>query len=57
MAKSEEAILDVLKTRLRIAWILKTEDEELTRLGYRSMRADPEAAYREAKIELVKCQP
>lgn len=38
-AEAEEAILDILKTRLRIAWILKREDKELTRLGYRSKRS------------------
>lgn len=53
-AKSEEAILKILKTRLRIAWILKREDRELTRLGYRSKRLDPEGAYLAAKIELLK---
>ena len=31
-AKSEEAVLDAL-ARLRVAWILKREDKELTRLG------------------------
>ncbi|OAI40709.1 hypothetical protein AYO40_04445 [Planctomycetaceae bacterium SCGC AG-212-D15] len=51
---SEEAILHILKTRLRLAWILKRENEELTRLGYRSKRVDPEGAYRDAKIELLK---
>lgn len=51
-AKSEDAILRVLKTRLRLAWILKQEDKELTRLGYRSIRPDPADAYRKAGIEL-----
>jgi hypothetical protein len=55
-AECEEAILDILKTRLRIAWILKREDRELTRLGFRSQRADPEGAYRAAKIVLLKPQ-
>jgi hypothetical protein len=55
-AGSEEAILEILKTRLRIAWILKREDRELTRLRFRSKRPDPEAAYRAAKIVLVKRQ-
>jgi hypothetical protein len=54
LAKSEEAILDILKTRLRIAWILKREDKELTRLGYRSKRVDPDGAYRDTKIVLLK---
>jgi hypothetical protein len=43
-----------LKARLRIAWILKRENEQLDRLGYRSERVDPEGAYREARIELLK---
>jgi hypothetical protein len=49
-AESEEAVLDILKTKLRVAWILKTEDAELTRLGYRHKRCDPDRAYGEAKI-------
>jgi hypothetical protein len=52
LAQTEEAILGILKARLRIAWILKREDQELRRLGYRSIRPDPDAAYREAGIEL-----
>lgn len=55
-AECEEAVLEILKTRLRIAWILKQEDRELTRLGFRSNRPDPEGAYRAAKIVLVKHQ-
>jgi hypothetical protein len=50
----EEAVLEILKSRLRIAWILKREDRELTRLGFRSNRPDPDGAYRAAKIVLVK---
>lgn len=53
-AGCEEAILEILRTRLRIAWILKREDRELTRLGFRSKRSTPEDAYRAAKIVLVK---
>jgi hypothetical protein len=53
-AKSEEAILETLKTSLRIAWILKREDQELTRLGYRSKRVMPDEAYGHAGIELLK---
>lgn len=53
-AGSEDAILEILKTRLRIAWILKQEDRELTKLGFRSKRPDPEVAYQAAKIVLVK---
>jgi hypothetical protein len=51
-AGSPEAIHALLRTKLRVAWILKREDVELTRLGFRSRRADPEAAYREAGIQL-----
>jgi hypothetical protein len=50
----EGAVLEILRTRLRIAWILKREDWELTRLGFRSKRPDPEGAYRAAKIVLIK---
>jgi len=49
-AESADATFSVLRTKLRVAWILKREDLELTRLGYRSERADPDAAYEHAKI-------
>jgi hypothetical protein len=52
-APDDSAILEILKTRIRVAWILKSEDACLTRLGYASDRPDPSAAYREAGIELV----
>lgn len=52
-AGSGTDVLDVLKTGLRVAWILKVEDDELTRRGYRSKRDDPDAAYRECEIELL----
>jgi hypothetical protein len=51
--RSEAGILKILRTRLQIVWILKTEDAKLTRLGYRSRRSDPEAAYRAAGIEIA----
>jgi hypothetical protein len=51
--KTEEEIYNILKTCLRVVWILKREDAELTNLGFRSKRADPEAAYRAAKIQLM----
>ncbi|KYG04272.1 hypothetical protein BE21_47720 [Sorangium cellulosum] len=51
--QSESAVLAVLKGRLRVAWILKSEDAELTLLGHRSNRPDPDAAYRKAGIQLV----
>jgi hypothetical protein len=47
-----EGIVEVLRRDLRLAWILKSEDRELTRLGYRSKRPDPEDAYRAAGIKL-----
>jgi integrase/recombinase XerD len=50
---SEGAVFAILKSRLRVAWILKSEDAELTRLGHRSNRPDPDAAYRNAGIRLV----
>jgi hypothetical protein len=53
-AGSEQTVLEIMRTRLRIAWILKREDRELTRLGFRSDRPDPEGAYRAANIVLVK---
>jgi hypothetical protein len=37
----------------RIAWICRAEDDELTRLGFRSKRPDPVAAYRAAGIALA----
>lgn len=46
----EEQVLSVLTTRLRVVWILKSEDAELTRLGFRHRRSDPEDAYRQAGI-------
>lgn len=52
---SESGILEVLKNRLRAVWILKSEDEKLTRLGYRSKR--PPDAYSKAGIELVTESP
>ncbi|MGQ0679994.1 MAG: hypothetical protein ACT4OM_10150 [Actinomycetota bacterium] len=51
---SDQAIQAILKNRLRVVWILKDEDKELTRLGYRSNRLDPASSYLEAGIELVE---
>ena len=53
-AHSEDEVLALLKTHLRIAWILKREDSELTRLGYRTKRLHPDEAYRHAGIELIR---
>jgi hypothetical protein len=52
-APSETVVLEILVATLRCVWILKEEDRELTRLGYRSQRSDPEAAYHHAKIDLI----
>ena len=53
-ADSESAVFEILRTRARVAWILKAEDSKLTRLGFRHKRDEPDAAYLQAKIELVK---
>ncbi len=53
----EDALIDSLTAGIRIAWILKEEDARLTQLGYRSHRPDPDIAYRQAGIELVRCHP
>jgi hypothetical protein len=45
-----EGVLDVLEKEIDVVWILREEDEELTRLGYRSKR--PASAYEEARIEI-----
>lgn len=50
---SELKILKLLKSQLRVVWILKREDAKLTQLGYRSKRQNPDNAYRNAKILLV----
>jgi hypothetical protein len=51
-AFSEHEVHEILTTKLRVIWILKSEDYELTRLGYRSIRPEPEKAYFEAGIEI-----
>lgn len=55
-ASSAEEIAGVLHG-IKIAWILKEEDVELKRLGYRIRRPDPDAAYVEAGIVLTDCPP
>jgi hypothetical protein len=54
--RSPEGVLEVLTSTLRVAWILKSEDRALTRLGYRSKRPFPDAAYVEAGIKLIKAR-
>jgi hypothetical protein len=51
--QTAEAIDALLRRRLRVAWILKSEDAKLTELGFRSKREDPDSAYREAGIQLL----
>ena len=45
---SESGVLDILKRRLCVVCVLKSEDRELTRGGVQSRRPNPEDAYREA---------
>lgn len=56
-AASDQDVLRVLEQEIRVAWILKAEDAELTRLGFRSKRECPDEAYLRAKIRLVKRVP
>lgn len=51
-AQTPSDIAEILKTA-RVAWILKEEDRRLTGLGYRSVRPDPDDAYRAAGITLL----
>lgn len=53
LAPSKEAVLDVLKQQIVIAWILKEEDNRLNQLGFRSNRPDPWGAYKAAGIEII----
>jgi hypothetical protein len=52
--ESADQVREMLRRRLKVAWLLRSEDAELTRLGYRSRRPDPEGAYRDAGIELLR---
>lgn len=52
-ARIADKISDALYAKTKVAWILKSEDKTLTSLGYRSVRLNPKAAYKEAGIELV----
>ncbi len=52
-AETSSDIVEILRDQIRIAWILKSEDAELTRLGFRRQRPDPDAAYRAAGIVLI----
>lgn len=46
-------MIKLVRRQYRVAWILKTENNELDRLGYRTRRSDSARAYREAGIELM----
>ncbi len=50
LAKTNSKIIQTLKQKLRVVWVLKSEDAKLTELGFRSKRLDPKAAYRSARI-------
>jgi hypothetical protein len=50
-ARLENAIIEVLMTRPRVAWILRNEDALLNSRGYRSNR--PPHTYAEVGIKLV----
>lgn len=51
-APSAEVVTQILLANIRVAWILKSEDEKLTGLGFRTKRPDPDEAYRAAGIVL-----
>lgn len=55
-ADDEDELVAILSS-VRLAWILKTENRELDRLGLRTRRDDPDAAYRSAGIALMTCHP
>ena len=50
--RSVPKIVEILASA-EIAWILKEEDKELTKLGFRKNRADPRACYDKAQILLI----
>ena len=49
----ERGVLDVLTERLRVVWLLRREDREITLLGFRHKRPDPDEAYRLAGVRMV----
>lgn len=52
-ADSVDAIVEIIRRHYRVAWILKSENDELNRLGFRTKRPDPDDAYRQAGIVLM----
>jgi hypothetical protein len=51
---SAEQVLDVLVNELEVVWVLRTEDNKLNELGYRSNRPSPELAYKDAGIVVIR---
>lgn len=52
-ADSADAVVDTLRSMLRLAWITKEEDRRLSSLGFATTRPDPDEAYRVAGIRLI----
>jgi hypothetical protein len=55
IAASDQGEIVSALMSIRIAWILKSENDELDRLKFRHNRPDPTAAYAAAGIELAAC--
>jgi hypothetical protein len=51
--RQADGIVPFLWKTIRLAWIHKDEDAELTRRGYRNHRANPLIAYAEVGIQLT----
>jgi hypothetical protein len=49
-----ETVLQIIQKEIKIVWILKTEDSELSKNGHRHKRPDPKGAYKKAGITLMK---
>jgi hypothetical protein len=49
-----ETVLQIIQKEIKIVWILKTEDSELSKNGHRHKRPDPEGAYKTARIKIMK---
>ena len=52
--RSEDAVLGILRARLKVIWVLKAQDAKLSSLGYRTKRPKPHSAYRAAGIHPKK---
>ncbi|MBF0405756.1 MAG: hypothetical protein HQM10_00260 [Candidatus Riflebacteria bacterium] len=52
-ANNEEEVEILLRVEPKVVWILKDEDERLSRLGYRSNRPNPQLAYEAAGIVII----